>query len=391
MKRIAVVTGTRAEYGLLKPLIKAIDLAKELQLQLLVTGMHLMPEFGNTYLQIIEDGFTIDAKIDDGLNGDNAMSISKAVGRATIGFAETIEELKPEMIVILGDRSELLAAVTAAVIANIPVAHIHGGENTEGAYDEFIRHAITKMSHLHFASCEVYRNRIIQLGEQPNTVFNVGAIGVDSIKNLPLLGKSAFEESISKVLDRYSVLITFHPVTMEDATAESQFKALLNVLDALEQTTLIFTKPNSDKGGAAIIKMIDSYVSANSEKALSFTSLGQLRYLSALQHVDLVIGNSSSGILEVPYFHIPTIDIGDRQKGRLAPNSVVHCEPTFDSISDAITKATSTAFLKNIENQTLLFGDGNTTGKIVKQLVQFNGHNLKKTFYDLNPTYFEKL
>lgn len=391
MKRIAVVTATRAEYGLLKPLIKAIDLAKELQLQLLVTGMHLMPEFGNTYLQIIEDGFTIDAKINDGLNGDHAMAISKAVGRATIGFAETFEELKPEMIMVLGDRSELLAAVTAAVIANIPVAHIHGGETTEGAYDEFIRHAITKMSHLHFASCEVYRNRIIQLGEQPNTVFNVGAIGVDSIKNLPLLDKSAFEESISKVLDRYSVLITFHPVTMEDATAESQFKALLNALDALEQTTLIFTKPNSDKGGAVIIKMIDAYVSANSEKALSFISLGQLRYLSALQYVDLVIGNSSSGILEVPYFHIPTIDIGDRQKGRVAPNSVVRCEPTSDSISDAITQSTSTAFLKSIENQEILFGDGNATEKIVKQLVQFNGYYLKKTFYDLNPTYFEKL
>lgn len=391
MKRIAVVTATRAEYGLLKPLISAIGLSKELQLQLLVTGMHLMPKFGNTYLQILEDGFTIDAKVDDGLNGDNALAISKAVGLATIGFAETYEELKPEMILVLGDRSELLAAVTAAVIANIPVAHIHGGETTEGAYDEFIRHAITKMSHLHFASCEVYRKRIIQLGEQPNTVFNVGAIGVDSIKNLSLLDKSAFEESISKTLDKKSVLITFHPVTMEHATAEVQFKSLLQALDALKETTLIFTKPNSDKGGAAIIKMIDAYVSSNSHKALVFKSLGQLRYLSALRHVDFVIGNSSSGILEVPYFHIPTIDIGDRQKGRVAPKSVVHCEPVFTLISAVITKVSTPAFLKSIENQELLFGDGNATEKIVKELIRFNGHNLKKTFYDLNPTHFEKL
>lgn len=391
MKRIAVVTATRAEYGLLKPLISAIGLSKELQLQLLVTGMHLMPKFGNTYLQILEDGFTIDAKVDDGLNGDNALAISKAVGRATIGFAETYEELKPAMILVLGDRSELLAAVTAAVIANIPVAHIHGGETTEGAYDEFIRHAITKMSHLHFASCEVYRKRIIQLGEQPNTVFNVGAIGVDSIKNLSLLDKSAFEESISKTLDKKSVLITFHPVTMEHATAEVQFKSLLQALDALKETTLIFTKPNSDKGGAAIIKMIDAYVSSNSHKALVFKSLGQLRYLSALRHVDFVIGNSSSGILEVPYFHIPTIDIGDRQKGRVAPKSVVHCEPVFTLISAVITKVSTPAFLKSIENQELLFGDGNATEKIVKELIRFNGHNLKKTFYDLNPTHFEKL
>ncbi len=391
MKRIAVVTATRAEYGLLKPLIKAIGLSKELQLQLFVTGMHLMPEFGNTYLQIQEDGFTIDAKIDDGLNGDDALAISKAVGRATIGFADTYEELKPEMILVLGDRSELLAAVTAAVIANIPVAHIHGGETTEGAYDEFIRHSITKMSHLHFASCEVYRKRIIQLGEQPNTVFNVGAIGVDSIKHLSLLDKSAFEDSISKTLDKKSVLITFHPVTMEHATAEVQFKSLLQALDALKETTLIFTKPNSDKGGAAIIRMIDTYVVANPDKALSFTSLGQLRYLSALQHVDFVIGNSSSGILEAPYFHIPTIDIGDRQKGRVAPKSVIHCEPATKEISLAITKAGDPNFLKSIKNQELLFGNGNATQKIVQLLIQFNGNNLKKTFYDLNPTHFEKL
>ncbi|APQ17354.1 UDP-N-acetylglucosamine 2-epimerase [Maribacter hydrothermalis] len=391
MRKIAVITGTRAEYGLLKPLIKAIDGAKNLQLQLLVTGMHLMPEFGNTYLQIVKDGFTIDAKIEDGLNGDSALDISKAVGKATIGFAQAFSELNPEMIVVLGDRSEILAAVTAAVINNIPVAHIHGGETTEGAYDEFIRHAITKMSHLHFASCEVYRKRIIQLGEQPHTVFNVGAIGIDSIKNLQLLDKKSFEESISKTLDEKSVLITFHPVTMENSTAEVQFNELLSALDDLKNTTLIFTKPNSDKGGKTIIEMIDSYVENNTEKAISFTSLGQLRYLSALKHVDFVIGNSSSGILEVPYFHIPTINIGDRQKGRVAPISVIHCKPTAPEISSAILKTTSKKFLDDIKNQELLFGDGDATHKIMNQLIKFDNQSLKKSFYDLKPTCFEKL
>lgn len=391
MKKIAVITGTRAEYGLLKPLIKAIDDAKVLQLQLFVTGMHLMSEFGNTYLQIEKDGFAIDAKIEDGLKGDSALDISRAVGKATIGFAEAYVEFNPEMIVVLGDRSEILAAVTAAVINNIPIAHIHGGETTEGAYDEFIRHAITKMSHLHFASCEAYRKRIIQLGEQPQTVFNVGAIGIDSIKNLELLDKKSFEESIDCTLDKKSALITFHPVTMENSTAEYQFKELLSALDKLKNTTLIFTKPNADKGGRAIIEMIDSYVGDNDEKAVGFTSLGQLRYLSALKHVDFVIGNSSSGILEVPYFHIPTINIGDRQKGRVSPLSVIHCAPVEHQISSAIQKATNKNFLNEILNQELLFGNGEATNKILNHLITFNDNNLKKSFYDLKPTCFEKL
>jgi GDP/UDP-N,N'-diacetylbacillosamine 2-epimerase (hydrolysing) len=391
MRNIAVVTGTRAEYGLLKPLLHAINETEDFNLQLLVTGMHLMPEFGNTYQQIEKDGFEIDAKVEDGLKGDDALAISKSVGTATIGFGETFNNLKPYILVVLGDRSEILAAVTAAVIANIPVAHIHGGETTEGAYDEFIRHAITKMSHLHFASCEVYRKRIIQLGEQPHTVFNVGAIGIDSIRNLQLMDKLSFEESIFKTLDKKAALITFHPVTMENSTAEVQFNELLMALDDLKETTLIFTKPNSDKGGKAIIEMIDSYVENNTEKAISFTSLGQLRYLSALKHVDLVVGNSSSGILEVPYFHIPTINIGDRQKGRVAPMSVVHCEPTAHEISLAFSKSTSKKFLNDIQNQELLFGNGDATNKIINQLITFDNQNLKKSFYDLKPTCFEKL
>ncbi|SDM10338.1 UDP-N-acetylglucosamine 2-epimerase [Kriegella aquimaris] len=390
MKKIGVVTGTRAEYGLLKPLIKVLDKAENLQLQLLVTGMHLMPEFGNTYLQIEKDGFHIDAKIDDGLIGDSAISITKAVGNALVGFAKALKNLNPDMIIVLGDRSEIFAAVTAAMMTNIPVAHIHGGETTEGAYDEFIRHAITKMSHLHFTSTATYRNRVIQLGEHPSRVFNVGAIGVDSIRQVNFLDKEAFEESISKKLDRMAVLITFHPVTLENATAASQFGELLKALDLMADTTLIFTKPNSDRDGRIIVKMIDEYVTKNPQKAVAFTSLGQLRYLSALKYVDFVIGNSSSGILEVPYFKIPTIDIGDRQKGRLAPESVIHCSPKFENINEAIVKARTKIFLSSIQDQPSLYGDGHATGKIIEQIKIFDVSNTKKSFYDLNPDCFEK-
>ena len=383
MKKIAIVTGTRAEYGLLKPLIKAIDLDENFQLQLFVTGMHLMSKFGNTYRQIEEDGFKIDSKIEDGLNGDNALAISKAIGNGIIGFARVYEKLKPELVIVLGDRSEILAAVTAAVIANIPVGHIHGGETTEGAYDEFIRHAITKMSHLHFASSDVYRKRIIQLGEHPASVFNTGAIGIDSINNIDLLNKEDFEIAINYKLNKNSVLITFHPVTLESGTAEVQFQELINALDPLEDTTLIFTKPNSDKGGNIIIKMIDNYVDSNRYKAVSFKSLGQLRYLSALQFVTFVIGNSSSGVLEVPIFKKPTINIGDRQKGRLMPESVISCMPNENDISKAISKALSSKFITEIQNQSNPYGNGTATKQIISILKKSKFQNTKKSFYDL--------
>tara|TARA_R110000744_G_scaffold247775_1_gene364265 strand:- start:1979 stop:3142 length:1164 start_codon:yes stop_codon:yes gene_type:complete len=383
MRNIAVVTGTRAEYGLLKPLLYAIKETEGFKLQLLVTGMHLMSEFGSTYQQIEKDGFEIDAKVEDGLEGDDALAISSAVGRAVIGFAEAYNRLEPNLIVVLGDRSEILAAVTAAIIANIPVAHIHGGETTEGAYDEFIRHAITKMSHLHFASCEIYRKRIIQLGENPTTVFNVGAIGIDSIKKLELLSIDEFEKAINYKLNKTNVLITFHPVTLEDDTAEYQFQELIDALDILSEVTLIFTKPNSDKGGASIVKIIDNYVTRNPNKAISFNSLGQLRYLSALQYVDFVIGNSSSGILEVPIFKKPTINIGDRQKGREMTKSIINCKPNKKDIFQAIQKALSAQFNIEIQNQSNPYGNGTATNQIMDVLVRSHLKNTKKSFYDL--------
>lgn len=391
MKKVAVVTGSRAEYGLLKPLLQAIRNSDQIQLQLLVTGMHLMPEFGNTYLQIEEDGFTIDTKIDDGLKGDTAKDIAKAVGRATIGFAEAYHTLRPELLVVLGDRSEILAAVTAAVLFNIPVAHIHGGETTEGAYDEFIRHAITKMSHLHFASCEVYRKRIIQLGEYPSTVFNVGAIGIDSIREMNFLDKEEFQRAIDFRLAKHSVLITFHPVTLEKNKAKKQFRSLLKALETLEDTSLIFTKPNSDKDGIVIGEMIDNYVNSKTDKAIAFFSLGQQRYLSALKHVDFVIGNSSSGIIEVPYFKIPTINIGDRQKGRISPDSVIHCNVKTKNIKEAIQKVKSIDFIEKIQTQKQLYGDGYATEKIMEQLIKWDTNSIKKTFYDLKQDDIEQL
>lgn len=391
MRKIGVITGTRAEYGLLKPLISAVGSDPDFELQILVTGMHLMPEFGNTYRQIEEDGFTITAKIEDGLTGDSTTSIVKSMGKAMIGFAQTYKNLQPDLIIVLGDRTEILAAAIAAMIATIPIAHIHGGETTEGAYDEFIRHSITKMSHLHFAATEVYRQRIIQLGEHPSRVINVGAIAIDSVKALKLMNKITFEASISKKLDKHSVLITFHPVTLEKATASIHFKVLLEVLDTLQNTTLIFTKPNSDKDGRIIMRMIDSYVSQNKEKAVSFHSLGQLRYLSALRYVDFVIGNSSSGILEVPYFKIPTVNIGDRQKGRIIPASVINSEPTINSIKDAIHLALNPLFLAKIQNQKNLYGDGKATPKIIEELKEFDYSKVKKSFYDLKDECFEEL
>ncbi|WP_438426157.1 UDP-N-acetylglucosamine 2-epimerase [Aquimarina macrocephali] len=383
MKNIAVITGTRAEYGLLKPLIQAITDDSEFNLQLVVTGMHLSPEFGLTYTQIEQDGFVIDSKVEDHLSGDSAEAITKAIGTAMIGFADTYEKLSPDLIIVLGDRSEILAAATAAMIKGIPIAHLHGGETTEGAYDEGIRHAITKMSYLHFTSAEVYRKRVIQLGESPDRVFNVGAIGIDSIKSLKLLNVTEFEESIDYKLNKKNVLITFHPVTLEKATAKKQFEELLTSLDKLEDTTLIFTKPNSDKDGKIIIEMIDDYVSKKPEKSVAFTSLGQLRYLSALQYVDVVIGNSSSGIYEVPIFKKPTVNIGDRQKGRLMPDSVINCEPNIDAIDIAIQQAFDKEFIKSIQRQKNIYGNGTTTSQIIEILKTVKIKDIKKSFYDL--------
>jgi GDP/UDP-N,N'-diacetylbacillosamine 2-epimerase (hydrolysing) len=383
LKRIAVITGTRAEFGLLSPLMSEIQNDQEMELQLIVTAMHLSPEFGYTVDEIKKKGFKIDKKVECLLSSDSAVGITKSVGLAMIGFADALNELYPDVVVILGDRTEMLAAATAAMIVNIPIVHISGGETTEGAYDESIRHAITKMSYLHFASTEIYRRRIIQLGEHPDRVFNVGSIGIDSIKNLVLLNKNEFEKSINFKLGKNNILITFHPVTLENQSAQGQFKAILDVLGSLKDTHFIFTHANSDKNGSVINQMIEQFVNENQNRSISFKSLGQLRYLSALRHIDIVLGNSSSGIAEVPYFNIPTINIGDRQKGRILSDSVIQTEPTIESITLAHDKAVDISFRTKIKSQKQLYGSGNAVKKIMDILRNQNVNNLKKSFYDI--------
>lgn len=382
-RKICVVTGTRAEYGLLYWLMKEIEADKELQLQLIVTGMHLSPEFGLTYKEI-EKEFKIDKKIEMLLSSDTSIGISKSMGLAQISFAEVYEELKPNIVVVLGDRYEIFSATSAAMIAKIPIAHLHGGETTEGAFDESIRHSITKMSHLHFTATDEYKNRVIQLGEYPSRVFDVGGMGIENIKRLKLLNKEEFEKSIDFKLNKKNILVTFHPVTLENSTAKEQFQELLDAIDELEETNIIFTKANSDTDGRVINQMIDEYVSKNSYKSIGFTSLGQLRYLSALQFVDAIVGNSSSGLAEAPSFKIGTINIGDRQKGRMKANSVIDCKSDKISILEAFDKLYSVEFQNSLSNIKNPYGDGCASQKIVEVLKNVNlGNILKKSFYDL--------
>ena len=383
MKKICIVTGTRAEYGLLYWLLKEIEADKELQLQVIVTGMHLSPEFGLTYKEI-EKEFKINKKIEMLLSSDTSVGISKSMGLAQISFAESYDELKPDIVIVLGDRYEIFSATSAAMIARIPIAHIHGGEKTEGAFDESIRHSITKMSHLHFTATEEYKNRVIQLGEHPSRVFNVGGMGIENIKRLKLLSKDEFEKSIEFKLNIKNILVTFHPVTLENSTAKEQFQQLLDAIDELEETNIIFTKANSDTDGRVINQMIDEYVTKNSHKSIVFTSLGQLRYLSALQYVDAVVGNSSSGLAETPSFKIGTINIGDRQKGRIKASSVIDCEPNKDSVLKSFEKLYSKEIQETLKTTINPYGDGCASKRIVEILKNVDLENiLKKSFYDL--------
>jgi GDP/UDP-N,N'-diacetylbacillosamine 2-epimerase (hydrolysing) len=382
-RKICVVTGTRAEYGLLYWLMKEIDADPELGLQIIATGMHLSSEFGNTYQQIESDGFVIDKKIDIELSSDSEVGISKSMGLGMIGFANAFNDLKPDLCIVLGDRFEIFSAVSAAMIAKIPIAHLHGGESTEGAFDESIRHSITKMSHLHFTATEEYKNRVIQLGEQPNKVFNVGGLGIDNINKLKLLSKADFENAIDFTFGKKNILVTFHPVTLENFTAKVQFQELLNSINKLENTKIIFTKANSDTNGRIINSMIDDYVAIN-DNSIAFTSMGALNYLSALQFVDVVVGNSSSGLLEAPSFNIATIDIGDRQKGRIKADSVISCSPTQESIRSAFDKSYSEDFQNIVDNTKNPYGNGGASKIVVDIIKDFDLNGiLKKIFYDL--------
>lgn len=384
-RKICVVTGSRAEYGLLYWLMKEIQVDADLELQLVVTGMHLSPEFGLTWKQIEQDGFTIQRKVEMLLSSDTPTGIAKSIGLGVIGFADALDALQPDVLLVLGDRFEIFAACQAAMAHRIPIAHIHGGEITEGAVDDAIRHAISKMAHLHFTATEPYRRRVIQLGEQPRHVFNVGAPGLDNIAGLQLLDKAQLEQAIGFKLGKRNLLVTFHPVTLENATASTQFEQLLQALDRFDDCHIIFTLPNADTDGRAIIGMIEQYRQRYPERVASFVSLGTLRYLSALQFMAAVVGNSSSGIIEAPAFNIGTINIGDRQKGRLCGDSVIHCEPEADAIEWALNRLFSEQFQASLQNVENPYGDCGASAKIKAVLkTQPLDGLLKKSFYDLD-------
>ena len=381
-RKICFVTGTRAEYGLLYWLMKEVQADRDLQLQIIATGMHLSPEFGLTYRTIVEDGFSIDAKVEMLLSSDTAVGIAKSIGLGVIGFADALERSRPDLLVVLGDRYEVLAAAQAALVARIPVAHIHGGETTEGAIDESIRHAVTKMSHLHFVAAEPYRTRVIQLGEHPDTVFNVGSLGIENIRRLRLLDKSRLEESIEFRLDDPFFLVTYHPATLGATAPRAAMQALLDALDRFPEAKIILTKPNSDTDGRVLCQMIDEYARRNEGRAVAFTSMGQLRYLSALGMAAAVIGNSSSGIIEAPACNTPTVNIGDRQSGRLKAASIIDCLEETESISAAIAKALSPSFRARAGEGVSLYGRGESASDIKKHLKHAE-LGVTKPFYDL--------
>jgi len=382
--KICIVTGSRAEYGLMLPLMKLIKQDKDLKLQVIATGMHLSPEFGLTYQEIEKDGFTIDEKVEMLLSSDSEVAIAKSTGIGISGLASALQRIQPDWIVVLGDRFETFAAATAAHLLKIPLAHLHGGELTEGATDDAFRHSITKMAYLHFTSTDEYRNRVIQLGEDPKRVFNVGAIGIDNIKGLSLLSKAELEKILDVEELENTALVTFHPVTMENRSSQQQVDALLAALDKYPDTRIIFTMPNADADGRVIGKMLQEYCAGNA-RAKCFTSLGQLKYLSLLQYVTAVIGNSSSGIIEAPAFKIPTVNIGSRQDGRFKPSTVIDAKPDTRSIALAINKALSAAFRAECKTSKNPYGKGDAAVRVLKQIMKFGKlSNTIKKFYDLS-------
>lgn len=384
-RKICVVTGTRAEYGLLQPIMQAIKEDQVLELQLVVTGMHLSPEFGLTYKTIEDDDFEISEKIEILLSSDTSIGVAKAIGLATISFSETLDRLKPDFIMVLGDRFELLAVAQVALVSRIPIVHLAGGDVTEGAFDEAIRHSITKMSQLHFVTNKESEKRVHQLGEDPENIHLVGNPGLDHLNSLKLMEKNELEKSLRYSFKSQNILVTFHSVTLDNAPAVNSFSALLEALDSLgEDIGIIFTRPNSDTEGRQLIKMLDEYVEDRSN-CIAYTSLGQLRYLSTVALVDVVVGNSSSGILEVPSLKTATVNIGDRQKGRLRADSIIDCEPITENIKESIQQA----FKLDCSTVVNPYGDGNTTERVLKVLREINHPErlIKKHFYDIDFEY----
>lgn len=384
MRKICVVTGTRADYGILYWLMKEVDADPELQLQIIATGMHLSPEFGLTYQQIEADDFKIDAKVEMLLSSDSTVGISKSIGLGIIGFADALNMLKPDVLVVLGDRFEILAASQAAMVMNVPIAHISGGEITEGAIDDRIRHAISKISDFHFVAAEIYRRRVIQMGEQPDRVVNCGDPGLDNFRRMKLLTREELENTLSFSLGAPTFLVTYHPVTSGESNPQEEMHELLSALDQFPSAKIIITKPNADTGGRVISKMVEDYSRKHSDRVHMSISLGQLRYLSAMQCCDVVIGNSSSGIVEAPAIKKPTVNIGTRQSGRLKAQSIIDCAPQKGFIVNAINKAISSEFKQVLAETCSLYGDCNASEKIKDSLKKAClGKESSKKFFDI--------
>lgn len=383
-KKICIVSGSRAEFGLLRFVIEGVKNSSLLDLQLIVTGMHLSTDHGLTYKEIEECGFKIDKKIETVLASDTPSSITKSAGLGLIGFAQSFRELNPDCLVILGDRYEVFVCAIAALFFKIPIVHIHGGELTKGSFDDAIRHSITKMSWFHFVASEEYKDRVIQLGENPKNIRNVGGLGVDAIKKLKLLDKSELKQKKLINFGEKNLLITFHPSTLDVKSTKSQIENLVSSLEVLENCYLIFTMPNSDPDSKIIKSVIANFVEKNKKRAIFFESLGQRNYLSVLQFVDGVVGNSSSGLLEAPSFKIGTINIGNRQDGRLKSKSVIDCDSTKESISFALKQLFSNDFKKRLKSVKNPYGEGNASIKIIKFLEKVKiPISIEKRFFDI--------
>ncbi|MDQ7822772.1 MAG: UDP-N-acetylglucosamine 2-epimerase [Candidatus Eremiobacteraeota bacterium] len=384
MKRICVFTGSRAEYGILKPLIDKINEHSDLSLSLLVSGMHLSPEFGLTYRDIERDGVVINEKVEMLLSSDSPVGITKAIGLGMISYCEAIQRLCPDILLVLGDRFEAFSFATAGYVSRVPIAHLHGGEATFGLIDEGFRHCITKMSHLHFTSTETYRQKVIQMGECPESVFCVGALGIDAIRAMKFMAKDELEKDLEIRFKEHNLLVTFHPVTLEHDSSEKHFKTLLEALMMLQDTMILFTKTNADNDGRIINKMIDEFAASNPSVSAAFSSLGQHRYMSLMKYVDAVVGNSSSGIIEAPSFNIGTVNIGDRQLGRVKAESIIDCEPSLEGISKAFLKLYSEDFIRAVAEVTNPYDSGGAVLKIVEALANCDLGKLgMKRFYDV--------
>jgi UDP-N-acetylglucosamine 2-epimerase (non-hydrolysing) len=384
MKRVAVFTATRAEYGLLYWLMHDLRAHPDFELQVIASGMHLSPEFGETWKQIEQDEFRIDAKVEMLLSSDTAAGVVKSMGVGLIGFADALQRLAPDLLVVLGDRFEALAVAQAALVMRIPVAHLHGGEITEGAYDDAMRHAITKMASLHFTAAEPYRRRVIQMGESPDTVFNVGALGLDHLRRSPAMPLDEAAASLGLPLSDPYFLVTYHPVTAGDEDPATTTAALLRALDAFPGHRVVLTYPNADNGGRGIIAQLEAHARARADRVVAVPSLGFRRYLALLDGAAAVIGNSSSGIIEAPARQVPTVDIGIRQRGRLAAACVLHCAADEGAIRQAIEAALAPSFRATCRSATNPYGDGDAAGAILRVL-QEHPWRFAKTFHDLEP------